>query len=81
MRRVQGIGQPCKQRVVRFDRAHITVVRLACFRFFLDLVKMEFQAKSIDNAARLLPRCALDAAVLSDRVQAVFVWYPGIVCG
>jgi hypothetical protein len=42
---------------------------------------MKFQAKSIDNAARLLPRCALDAAVLPNRVQAVFIWYPGIVCG
>ena len=42
---------------------------------------MEFQAEPIDNAARLLPLCALDAAVLPNRVQAVLVWYPGIVCG
>ena len=81
MRRVQGIGQPCKQCIVWFDCAHITVVRLTCFGFFLNLVKMEFQAEPIDNAARLLPRCALDAAVLPDCVQAVLVRYPGIVCG
>ena len=81
MRRVQSIGQPCKQCVVGSDRAHITVVRLTCFGFFLNLVKMEFQAEPIDNAARLLSRCALDAAVLPDCVQAVLVWYPGIVCG
>ena len=42
---------------------------------------MEFQAEPIDNAARLLPWCALDAAVLPDCVQAVIVRYPGIVCG
>jgi hypothetical protein len=81
MRRVQGIGQPRKQCIVRFDRAHIAVVRLAGLRFFLDLVEMKFQAETIDNATRLLPRCTLDAAVLSNRVQAVLVWYPGIVCG
>ena len=81
MRRVQGIGQPCKQRVVGSDRAHITVVRLTCFGFFLNLVEVELQAEPIDNATRLLPRCALDAAVLPNRVQAVLVWYPGIVCG
>lgn len=81
MRRVQGICQPRKQRVVWLDRARIAVIRFASFCFFLDLVEMEFQAEPIDNAARLLSRCALDAAVLPDCVQAVLVWYPGIVCG
>ena len=81
MRRVQSIGQPCKQRVVWLYCTHITVVRLARFRFLFDLVEMKFQAEPIDNAARLLPRCALDAAVLPNRVQAVLVRYPGIVCG
>lgn len=42
---------------------------------------MEFQAEPIDNAARLLPWCALDAAVLPDCVQAVIVRHPGIVRG
>ena len=81
MRRVQGIGQPRKQRVVWLYCTHITVVQLARFRFLFDLVEMKFQAEPIDNAARLLPRCALDAAVLPDCVQAVLVRYPGIVCG
>ena len=73
--------RPCKQRVVWLYCTHITVVRLARFRFLFDLVEMKFQAEPIDNAARLLPWCALDVAVLPNRVQAVFVWYPGIVCG
>ena len=81
MRRVQSICQPRKLRVVWLYCTHITVVRLTCLRFFLDLVKMEFQTKSIDDATCLLPQCALDAAVLSNRVQAVLVWYPGIVAG
>lgn len=47
---------------------HITVVRLACFCFFLNLVEMKFHAEPIDNTARLLSRCALDASVLPNRV-------------
>ena len=81
MRRVQGICQPRKQRVVWLDRAHIAVIRFASFCFFLDLVEMKFQAEPIDDTACLLPRCALDTAVLPNRVQSVLVWYPGIVCG
>ena len=81
MRRVQSICQPRKLRVVWLYCTHITVVRLTCLRFFLDLVEVKFQAEPIDDTACLLPRCALDTAVLPNRVQAVLVWYPGIVCG